>query len=141
MKPYMPTCQAVSDRVSALSAATSPSPKRQAAHGRDGEILKDNAEGEGKDEVDDPHGEHLLGEQAVPAEPDRDRRHEERQPLGDDVAERAAGAAMGRAGRDDDNERLVLAAVGMVRMPPAHRRGAPVAEIEPGQEHRAEQRR
>ena len=80
-----------------------PSPKRQSAHGRDGEILKDNAKGEGKDEVDDPHGEHLLGEKAVPSEPDSDCRHEERQPLGDNVAKRAAGAAMGRAGRNDNN--------------------------------------
>ena len=128
-----------------MSAATIPSFDVQAPHRRDGEILKDDAEGEGEDIIDNPDCEDFVAKEAMPAERDGDRRNGEHEPFRHDVAERAAAAAMERAVPDLDRERGL--AVRRILMPlhgGVHlllARGAPVGEILPDDPDRAEQRR
>ena len=104
MKPYMPTCQAVSDSVSAFIAAMIPWPNDSPRIGAMVKYWKTMPKRVGEQVVHDPDREHPVAEEPMPAESHRDRREGEDQPFGADVAQRAAAAAVQGAVANHDRE-------------------------------------
>ena len=85
------------------------------SHRYDCEILKNDADHEGEDEIQSPGGENLFGKQARIAEGNENRRYCEGKAFGEYVAERAASPAVKRALGHGNGEGCVLGAM-MVMM-------------------------